>query len=625
MNDEYRSDDSDHLALPLDAAIRATLAEPVSDDAVERVKARARQLAMPSTKTPQPIRVDPRRWVSRSVVGSVVTIAAVLVLVFGLTTWLDRSYGQAFAQVIEKVKAANSVQFTMTTRFGKQPEMDSRMFLEGNRLRIEHFRGTLIQVGDFDQKRAMFLDTQRKLAQQIEMNPQIAKQFANPIDQLRHVKLDAAERIGDENLQGRRTQVYRLRKIEVLGMSGPGEMLVWVDATSSLPARIVCRDPDPKAATEIRFEGFVWNPALDAEMFSLNVPAEFKAGQVVLPPRRTQPAQPGVKSSEPHAQFAEGVLSGDRVPGHIVWGSGGTTITALMRDPETTAPQDHQPRELRQWDPKTGKLRWSQKVAGASWFAGSSDGKLLVTVIGYEMQLRDTETGKIVRTWTTEKQVSPLAFSPDGQILAAGIAEWRNGKELPGGVQLWNVQDGTLIRTISDDKPISLVKYSEDGKLLVTSSNLGPVKLWNAQNGELIRIFPGLLRGDFSPDGKLLACPSSDRPTDKAVGTVNVYNVRSGELVRSLASEKGASASSLLWVTFSPDGHKLVATDWNGSVTMWNVATGERIPTNITHKAGVLVAQFSPEGTTLVTGSEDKMLRLWKLPADAKELVPDKK
>ena len=309
------------------------------------------------------------------------------------------------------------------------------------------------------------------------------------------------------------------------------------------------------------------------------------------------------------------------MPSRIVWGPESKTITALVQDPEWVPPQERRVNEIRQWDVATGKLRWSEAVLGASWLAGTADGKLLATVIGYEVQLRDAASGKIARKWTTDKPLSPLAFSPDGKMLAAGITQWGQhgggrGKE-SGGIQIWDVERASLVRSISDDKPVTFDRYSVDGKHLVTSSNFGPLKMWDVATGELTRIFPGLCQADFSPDGKTIACQVAATAPDLTIGRVDLYNLRDGLLVNSFASEKGASASYLLCVRFSPDGRLLAASDWNGTATLWDVASGQRKLT-FTDKAGVHAAVFAPDGATLATGSEDKILRLRKLPAAAK-------
>ena len=108
MNDEHHPRDFESLEPPLDAAVQAALAEPLPEDAIERVKTRAKQLATKPTPMPPRLRrFRPARMESLSGCprGSAVA-AAVLVMVTGAILLLDRSASRAFAQVIEKVKAA---------------------------------------------------------------------------------------------------------------------------------------------------------------------------------------------------------------------------------------------------------------------------------------------------------------------------------------------------------------------------------------------------------------------------------------------------------------------------------------------------------------------------------------
>jgi WD40 repeat protein len=213
-----------------------------------------------------------------------------------------------------------------------------------------------------------------------------------------------------------------------------------------------------------------------------------------------------------------------------------------------------------------------------------------------------------------------LAFSPDDKTLAAGITEWGpfggSGGKPSGGIQFWDVERASLVRTISDDKPVTFVTYSVNGKYLATSSNEGPVKLRDVATGELIRMFPGVSLAAFSPDGETIACQSAVSSADKSTGKVDLYNVRDGSLVKSFVSKKGTSASWLLCIKFSPEGRLLVGTDWNGTVTLWDVATGDRRQTHMDQPVGVLAAAFAPNGATLATGCENNMLRLSKLSAE---------
>ena len=164
------------------------------------------------------------------------------------------------------------------------------------------------------------------------------------------------------------------------------------------------------------------------------------------------------------------------------------------------------------------------------------------------------------------------------------------------------------------------VRYSVDGKHLASSSGTGGLKLWDTATGALTRIFPARL-ADFSPDGSRIACVSSGY---KAIAKVDIYNLTDGSLVRSLTGEKATDVSWLLWVAFSPDGRLLAAADWDGTVIVWNVATGERKHA-FTEQAGVHVAVFAPTAPCWQPAAKAGFLRLWKLPAEPAQPLPEKK
>jgi WD40 repeat protein len=236
------------------------------------------------------------------------------------------------------------------------------------------------------------------------------------------------------------------------------------------------------------------------------------------------------------------------------------------------------------------------------------------------VQLRDAASGKVVKTWATDERLLPLAFSPNGKTLAGGIAEWGKydgcGGKMWGGVQFWNVKRATLLRTIkSDDKPVQFLQYSIDGRFLATSAGMA-IKLWDVSTGHMARIFPGRHCAAFSPNGRTIACQTERPPADKGVDKVDLYNIEDASFVKSFLTDKGTSANWVTSITFSPDGRLLAATNWNGTVTLWDVASGQRKLTLTDHHGGVLSAAFSPDGRMLATGSEDKTLRLRKLAAE---------
>ena len=100
----------------------------------------------------------------------------------------------------------------------------------------------------------------------------------------------------------------------------------------------------------------------------------------------------------------------------------------------------------------------------------------------------------------------------------------------------------------------------------------------------------------FSPDGLTLAI-SSPRG-------VWLYDVRSDAMVDLLPANTSADR-----VRFSPDGTTLVGI-YGYSIQFWNVESGEEMA-RIRQGTVVSSVAFSPDGATLVTGGIDGSVRLW--------------
>jgi eukaryotic-like serine/threonine-protein kinase len=64
-------------------------------------------------------------------------------------------------------------------------------------------------------------------------------------------------------------------------------------------------------------------------------------------------------------------------------------------------------------------------------------------------------------------------------------------------------------------------------------------------------------------------------------------------------------------VAFSPDGQRIVAGDYFGTVKIWEVASGRELLTFIGHSAVILSVAFSPDGRRVITGSWDKTAKVW--------------
>ena len=71
---------------------------------------------------------------------------------------------------------------------------------------------------------------------------------------------------------------------------------------------------------------------------------------------------------------------------------------------------------------------------------------------------------------------------------------------------------------------------------------------------------------------------------------------------------------------FSPDGSRIVTASEDKTARIWDAATAKEIAVLRGHDDAVMSAAFSPDGSRIVTASADKTARIWDA-ATAKEIA----
>ena len=600
----------------LDAALDAIRRTTVPEEALRRVASAARALPTGTVATAphRPARSGDRRPSRvRRVIALAAGLGALVILATLVPPLVARQRATAaFAEVVERAKESTSVRFTTTQRLGPGPVLKATQRVAGKRARFEMIDGPLVIVFDLERGEQLLLDTANKLAEPSHTK-ELSVGVGDPVEQLARVAEQGVEPVPGE------PDTFRGKDVSAMGQSRIPDMLVVVDPQSRLPTRIVISDPDPKHPFEVTLDDFHWNEPVDDAIFSIDPPEGYELRRGLVSLGIALPAAP-------LPPVVNGRVIQDRVPAAIFWNADGTRLTTLVRDPEKTDPRSFKPNQLRQWDLATGQLRWSEEVGGAGQAAMTADGRHLAVVVGYEVQLRDADSGAIQRTWTTKERLGPLAFSPDGTTLAAGITEWGpyggRGGAVAGGIEWRDVAEGTLRRSIGLDRPTTHLAWSPDGRWIAASANEGPVRLVDAANGEVGRELPGRGPLAFSRDGAWLACVVDGDPARPEIGRVSRWPLaaEAGTDPRSLETAAGRSPSSLLDVAFAGPDVVLVAADWNGDVTVWELESGRVVATLRDHgdgflgsdeSRGVHVVAPSPDGQSLATGGEDATVRLW--------------
>lgn len=283
---------------------------------------------------------------------------------------------------------------------------------------------------------------------------------------------------------------------------------------------------------------------------------------------------------------------------------------------------------------------------GGLWSGAlSPDGRFFVTAGNKGAFLWDADTGELVREFRGQGgSIRAAAFSPDGSRLLTASSN--------STVMLWEVSTGVSVRTLAEHTDqVYVAAFSPDGTRLLSSGNDNTARIWDADTGALLRTFPH--RGDvgaaaFSSDGRWVVTGCTDSHTRifdvetgeqlklfegyESVDTIipvtavaispdlRYVLVGYGDTVSKLFDIESGSALHLVRLThfvqtarFTPDGTGLLLGDRNGVLKLFEAATMAERSVFSGHSGIIVAAEFHPDQQRLISFSTDFTTRIWDL------------
>ncbi|MDB9449523.1 WD40 repeat domain-containing protein [Dolichospermum circinale] len=221
--------------------------------------------------------------------------------------------------------------------------------------------------------------------------------------------------------------------------------------------------------------------------------------------------------------------------------------------------------------------------------------------------------------------VNAIAVTPDGKTVISGSYDKT--------IKIWDVETGTEKFTLEGhSSSVKAIALTSDGKTVISGSSDNTIKIWDITQQKtgffdfIHERIPSRLKFTLkghsdsvkaiavTPDGKTVISGSYDK-------TIKIWDVETGTEKFTLTAHKYSMSVDAIAVT--PDGKTLISVlrhytidafdASDNTIKIWDLGTGTEKFTLEGHSSSVKAIVVTPDGKTVISGSDDNTIKIWDL------------
>ncbi|KAJ8610143.1 hypothetical protein MRB53_038750 [Persea americana] len=315
-------------------------------------------------------------------------------------------------------------------------------------------------------------------------------------------------------------------------------------------------------------------------------------------------------SRDPEEGFTPTTLSGHRTAVHAAWFSADQeTIYTVSSDGAlfqwqflASAESDEIDKDER-WR-INGRQYFFQDQARLTTAAFHGASNLLVTGFsnGIFMLHELPSFSEIHKLSVAASAIDTVTINSSGEWLAFGSSAL-------GQLLVWEWQsESYILKQQGHFDNLNALTYSPSGDRIITCSDDGKVKVWDRASGFCIVTFTehtsGVTACEFARRGNVLFTASLD-------GSVRAFDLIRYRCFRTFTAPKRLSFSS---IAVDPAGEVVAAGSLDDfDIHIWSVQNGQLLDQLAGHEGPVSSLRFAPDGSSLISGSWDRTVRIWSV------------